>query len=130
MSVRPLDFWESAKQSFTGATKEVDYRNTSSRTYYSAYHVAVSTADKNTYHGVSSIGGTHEAIIKCLQNLPKGHRHETLARSAGALLGQMRKNRIHADYTIAQDYTKDDAELQLETFNKFMEKISEIGKLP
>lgn len=129
MSVNPLDFWESAKQTFGVATIEVDYRNTSSRTYYSAFHVALSTANKNKYPEVTAEGGEHEAIIQRLTKLINKHPHAFLARSAGILLSQMRKDRVKADYKIAENYIKDYSQLQLDAFDTFMGKISEIDKL-
>ena len=127
MSVSPLDFHHAA-QGMCGEGSEIGYRNASSRVYYAAYHLGLSVVDALPSAPVKNDVGVHEELIQRLTKIPNSFVHVMVARSAGHLLAQMRKSRVKADYKITDGFSDQEAELQLELFSKYSQKIEILAK--
>lgn len=97
MSVSSLEFLDSAKSLLPGLN-EIDWRNATSRAYYSAYHSALEVVDLcpgNANHKM----GSHERLSERFSLHPaKG------AKSIAVVLQSMKRFRHIADYEISDPF--------------------------
>jgi uncharacterized protein (UPF0332 family) len=123
------NFFESAKM-LIEQNDEVDYRNAISRSYYAAYHTALSLDDLIENHGgIKSNVGVHEQLVSKFANCPMSVAGAMQIKSLGYMLKRAKDVRRNADYFLEIDLTKDDAKEQLKTVEKILSKVAEIQNL-
>ena len=124
MAVDPDQFFASAKSIFDGSDTEISARNSASRAYYYAFHLARQLSDRlpNTIVGA---GGVHETLIRKLNGLPYSHSAALKCRSVGYQLALFRKTRTKADYDLGIDFLRSEAEALLLNIPRFVATVEE-----
>jgi len=102
--VNAKEFLDSAYQINQDATKEVDYRNATSRAYYAAYHGC-----KKLVNEPAVMGASHEKVIIALKN--SSHQEK---RSIGNSLQQIKASRVWADYQLDNSFPRSESNKVLE----------------
>lgn len=129
MPVEYVDFLTSGKLLVDGK-REIDYRNSISRTYYAAFHACKKIEEHcNIVHHkyVSSRGGEHERLSSLLANLPDDLKYKdpirSQIRSIGVILGFLKGARHTADYRLEETVSLEDTEAHLKMVDKLHEKF-------
>jgi len=81
-------------QEFIQGSREIDYRNASSRAYYCAFHMCRTLLEKLP-HTQHSIGSSHEKVIADLLSYP-----DKRIKKLGRKLEQAKTLRHQADYQL------------------------------
>lgn len=134
MSVDHSDFLGLAKSTLVGdAAAEINFRNATSRGYYSVYHYALPVGGLLPDHcGTIGVrGGSHEKLAKRFSEFPKsmdGFSEQAVMdiRAAGIMLTQLKTRRRQADYQITEPFTKEGAESDLRFAEKIIKKLADI----
>ena len=129
MAVSPNELLLMA-QELMSRNREIDFRTSANRAYYSAYHFCKDLAA--TLPPVASDGrGSHERSINRLKN----HRVRLATRKInlnvrmlGEVLRQAKPLRVDADYRISKEFGRTEAEQMILMAVKIAEIISEIGR--
>ena len=101
MAISCNDFLCSAR-SFLSSKLEIDSRNAASRGYYAAYHICLGL---KAYIFFTAVKEGHMQISSSLQKSGKQK-----IKAIGYLLQQCKAVRLEADYELASDFKKSDAE--------------------
>lgn len=116
------DFLDSADQIRKDASKEVDYRNSASRSFYAAFHLCRVLAEKT---GNLSIGASHEKVIDTLKNDKSNNK--TQFKTFGNILRELKTIRVDADYHINEDFARSESERAIGMARKLITEIQSIG---
>lgn len=93
MAVKSIDFLNFAEDLFKSASREIEYRNVVSRSYYSSLHLInsfVLNAPKKQQDLINYLCDTKEHLNEKVDS--------KILRSFGLRLEQQRRNRVKADY--------------------------------
>ncbi|OQW93029.1 MAG: hypothetical protein BWK79_13280 [Beggiatoa sp. IS2] len=113
-----IDFLESAKQQLEIVLKEeVNYRNASSRAYYSAFHICKDLMDKHPEWHVA-IGSEHQKLINNLLNVPRKELN-----ILGRQLERIKTLRHRADYDLHKKFTYQDAKQTIFESQKIVDEV-------
>ncbi|MGJ8524096.1 hypothetical protein R84981_002814 [Carnimonas sp. R-84981] len=118
MSIRGRDFLKVAKLCQEEGS-EVACRSSASRSYYALYHEVCSAL-------VHCPPYNHEGVIRYLTEGSQRHREPyelTDLMSLGAVLRQLKKKRVFADYNLGETFDKNDAESTIKSATKTIDKI-------
>jgi len=116
MTIKPSDFLHAAKVS-TASELEVDWRNATSRAYYSAYHRAHQSVDLCPENGHLHMG-SHERLAD------RFSRHEArVAKSIAIILQSMKRYRHSADYDIGDPFDRSIATNQVAQAGVIAQKL-------
>jgi uncharacterized protein (UPF0332 family) len=104
MGVKWTDFELNGNEILSNSKEERHYREVTRNYYYSLFHLLDSLKEgqnipKNT--------GSHQALCQILMNY-KGSKEPYKYKRLGQELSALRKLRIHADYLLDKDFTKED----------------------
>ncbi|VAX16429.1 hypothetical protein MNBD_NITROSPINAE03-1683 [hydrothermal vent metagenome] len=124
MPVTPNDFLLSAEELIKGS-REIDFRNSASRAYYSCYLECRSFAEKLPEVPTGE-GGAHMKVIrKFKEHIVKdeSREYDEAVRKIGYQLIQVKSLRTKADYYIDGDYSRKDAEQTIEMVKRIKDKI-------
>ena len=122
MPVQHSDFAASAAR-YANESGEVDWRNACSRGYYAAYHASRIACEASSSSGhFKSAGYQHAALIKSLLHFPVGPA-QTLARSVGYVMSEMRLRREIEDSNSKSQFRQTEAMQQLEMYKKLDAKV-------
>jgi uncharacterized protein (UPF0332 family) len=113
MSITAKDFLNFAEwlNNFD-ANDEIGQRCAISRAYYGAFHAAIESLGIDDYEN-------HQSVIKEIK---------ALDFTLGAMLYDLKKRRVEADYRLSlDDFSKDDVFWFIEMCKDFMGKIRNIG---
>ena len=118
MSVSPNDLLQLAKELYSRATKEAEFRNVVGRAYYAAYHRA------QAFHAaLPSLGrvppkptGVHDELAFRLSwpTIPESDPLFEKSRELGRALRWLHSQRVKADYTIGGPFNSDEAREAIE----------------
>lgn len=124
MSISPVDFLDSAKQSLLSAEQygEVAIRNAISRAYYAAFHQARSVFPVDREFGKNAGVGMHEAYIDQLMQADTGSD----ARWAAVKLKSLKGRRANADYRLDNDLPAYHATMQVTAAEELFKKLEEL----
>lgn len=132
MPVEYDEFLTSGKLLVSGK-KEIDYRNSISRTYYAAFHACQKIEAHCSippHRKVSPTGGEHERLITALANLPDDLGYEESIRSQirgiGAILRVLKGKRHKADYRVSQTVDLEETEIHIEMVDRLNEKFQKL----
>lgn len=117
MSVTHQDFLVFARALADGPG-EIEWRNSTARAYYSAYHCASSVVDlcpPNSHFAM----GSHERLSERF----KAHGTKG-SKSIAYVLEAMKKNRVAADYEISDPFEKSSAVNQVAQTDVFIQKVT------
>lgn len=118
MSVNPSDFQNFAETASMGAS-EFDWRNSVSRIYYGAYHLAQSVCEFCPDKNANFKMGSHERLSQRFKN-----HGSTNARSIAIVLECMKKHRHMADYEVDDPFDRNFPKEQLATYKVLQQKIA------
>jgi uncharacterized protein (UPF0332 family) len=128
MPIEPKELLELAEEGLK-RDDEVFIRSSVSRAYYCCYHSLQNIASRCPQVDRTNLGD-HAALVKKLTKVPKkGFLGAAVVRDIGYKLGQMRKNRVIADYTLSADMSKDTLKWQLADAKTVAQKIKEHDEL-
>ncbi|MBB6319281.1 hypothetical protein [Paraburkholderia tropica] len=74
---------------------ECEWRSSSSRAYYAAYHRALEVADACALHGGNAVRGVHETLAE------RYKAHSKKGMSIAYVLTDLKKTRTEADYHLS-----------------------------
>ncbi|MFO2968471.1 HEPN domain-containing protein [Legionella pneumophila serogroup 1] len=109
---------QSAKILVNGQS-EIDYRNATSRAYYSAYHEAKRVGARSNGHSKKS--GTHNMLIEKLKTHIGITPIDQALKQIGILLSMCKKQRTKADYFLNVQYSKTDAQQTINLADKILQ---------
>ncbi|WP_131780276.1 hypothetical protein [Legionella bozemanae] len=109
MSITFTEFIDSAKLLLKNGKNEIDYRNATSRAYYSAYHESKRISQYSNGINISNCGA-HERLIQKLQRHLGANPTDDDIRQIGILLNMCKKQRTNADYFLNTKYNKSDTQ--------------------
>jgi len=127
MPVTPNEFLLSAEELIKGS-REIDFRNSASRAYYSCYLECRSFAENLPEVPISK-GGAHGKVIeKFTERLIKEETqgYDKAIRSIGHMLNQAKTLRTKADYDIDKDYSREDAGQTIGVAKRIENKIQSL----
>lgn len=127
MSVTSNHFLLSAEELIKG-DREIDFRNSASRAYYSCYLEARSYAKELPDVSVGK-GGAHIKVIRKFAEYSvknENQKRSEAIRKIGFLLDQVKSHRTRADYKIDGVYLKNDAEQTIGEAKKIINKIQSL----
>lgn len=121
MSISPVDFLASAKQSLLSAEQhgEVAIRNAISRAYYAAFHQARTVFPVDREFGRNAGVGMHEAYIDQLMQADTGSD----ARWTAVKLKSLKGRRANADYRLDDDLPSYHATMQVTAAEELFKKL-------
>lgn len=127
MPVTPDDFLLSAEELINGS-REIDFRNSASRAYYSCYLEARSFAEKLPEVLEGNFGSHMRVIRKFTEHSvnKKSRKHDRVIQQIGHLLLQVKSLRTRADYKIDGVYFKNDTEQTIEMAKRINNKIQSL----
>ncbi|AFR03298.1 hypothetical protein [Pectobacterium carotovorum] len=134
MSVDHACFLDLASESLDGKNREIDFRNSISRSYYSLYHSALRLTKGNIANTNSSgnpyPGGMHKRFYSYLiDNAADNHgldKEKTV--KVGLALKQAHALRIAADYLLEQRISRPTAEMAYKKALEINTLIEDINK--
>lgn len=107
MSVTPADLLRLARE-LAARADEASLRAAAGRAYYTAYHVCLALADSRGFQEwrrqQAPSTGSHEALIRFLENFGSDPASRTVVRSLGQRPRRARDIRTRADYHINADF--------------------------
>ncbi|MFZ6727376.1 hypothetical protein ACO0K2_17930 [Undibacterium sp. MH2W] len=122
MSVTHQDF-DKFSQSVSSSNAEFDWRNACSRSYYGAYHLALSYAHICPDQNFNFKMGSHERLSERFKS------HKSIkARSIATMLECMKKYRHMADYEIADGFDRNFVLEQNATYKRLVQKLDELAQ--
>jgi len=127
MPVTPNDFLMSAEELIKGS-REIDFRNSASRAYYSSFLEARYFAEKLPEVPENKSGAHGKVIEKYTEHLIKegSQGYDKTVRSIGHMLTQAKTLRTKADYYIDEDYSEKNAEQTVGVAKKINSKIQSL----
>ncbi|MFS2113319.1 hypothetical protein [Herbaspirillum frisingense] len=121
MSVTFTDFYTFAK-ALSASSAEIELRNSTSRAYYAAFHLAQTVMDRCPSNEHLAMGA-HERVTERL------HLQGSLsAKSLAYVLVNMKRQRKIADYEIADPFQGSIALAQIGSFEAFEVKVADFAK--
>lgn len=126
MSVNAEHFLHSAKYSLNNANHEMDYRNCISRAYYATFHAVTPLSNALPAAENYRTKGSHDEKISKLTRCSSNHPHALCLKAIGLELQKRKAQRVKADYKIADNLDKNDAEEQLCKAEYLLGKIADL----
>jgi len=121
MSTTYQEFAAFAEQLARQST-EIDWRNSVSRTYYAAYHQALSVSDRCPEIPTGSVG-MHQQLINRFK-----YQGTKDARTIAAALSAMKRLRSVADYELQNVVLQGQAQQQISDYKEFSRRIVAFGR--
>lgn len=127
MPICQSEFYESAKE-LIGGGREIDFRNATSRAYYSAFHSCEAIVQSLGIPKYSdSSGGVHAQIIDSLENCSSGPTEQKRKlKSVGYMLRQAKAYRVMADYSLTIPFDEETANATIKQVDRIMNKVIEL----
>ena len=125
MSITPDDLLNEARN-HAERPEEIGLRTAVSRGYYSGYHRALTVSylcPKPPSLPPSRSEGSHAALIRRFQSVPKNFQGAALARQIAVILARGRALRVEADYKLDQTVPPIDARLSIH-YAEQLEKLA------
>jgi hypothetical protein len=127
------DLSEFGRSLLTDSATEIALRCGASRIYYSAYHLCQQYASQYCtplQEDDKKVGGLHAQLFKRLTENSKKPELDELLRNVAEFAKKMKAIRVQADYTLARDFTKTDADrcsAFLDVVKEYCEEVDQVA---
>jgi uncharacterized protein (UPF0332 family) len=118
LSISVQDFLALAGTLSAGAG-ECEWRSSSSRAYYAAYHRALEVADTCVLHGGNAARGVHESLAE------RYKAHSVKGKSIAYVLTDLKKTRTEADYHLGTGFPQNRATDFIPACEVFIKKVDD-----
>lgn len=128
MAITSKDLLEFSRK-FSSGANECEIRAAASRGFYSAFHACKPVANQLPVPILKTTKGEHELVIQAFLQVPRHGEVQKKAAQIGSNLMAARTLRRTADYSLAEDFSSEDAQEMIDLAVKIEELLNQFKPL-